>query len=211
LTRTRKTRPYLVCLLILLALLANGEEPHKKNPGGSASPSRTFGTKRQLPGLPNFGEVTASLFRGGQPSNDGLQALAKMGIDIVVDLRGDRSDSEGKRVRELGMQYIPIGWHCASPHDNEMAKFLNVLRDNRGKKVFVHCHLGDDRTGMMIAAYRMAAESWSADEAFHEMQFFGFSSFHHVLCPGLASYEHKFPSRLEKNSEFEGLRPWPTK
>jgi hypothetical protein len=59
---------------------------------------------------------------------------------------------------------------------------------------------------MMIAAYRMAAQGWTAEEAMHEMQQFGFSTVHHWICPGLASYEKSFPEHLRNNPAFEGLR-----
>ena len=87
-----------------------------------------------------------------------------------------------------------------------------MLRDNPNKKVFVHCRLGDDRTGMMIAAYRMA-EGWRANDAMREMQAFGFSRAHRLICPRLAGYEHSFPKRLKNDPAFEGVRslPPPTK
>jgi len=54
-------------------------------------------------------------------------------------------------VRRHGMQYVAIPWHCPFPRDETFARFLRLMRDNPNKKVFVHCRLGDDRTGMMIA------------------------------------------------------------
>jgi hypothetical protein len=128
-----------------------------------------------------------------------------MGVDIVVDTRGERAKSEGKVVQHLGMQYVSIPWHCPFPHDETFVKFLKLVKDNPNKKIFVHCRLGDDRTGMMIAAYRMAAESWSADEALREMQIFGFSRADHFICPSLGPYEHAFPEHLKSNPAFEGL------
>jgi hypothetical protein len=59
---------------------------------------------------------------------------------------------------------------------------------------------------MMIAAYRMAEQGWTADEAMKEMQAFGFTRSHHFLCPGLAGYEKQFPERFKKDSAFEELR-----
>ena len=104
------------------------------------------------------------------------------------------------------MRYVAIPWHCPFPHDEAFARFLKLVRDNPDKKIFVHCRLGDDRTGMMIAAYRMADEGWSADRAMREMQQFGFSRAHHVICPTLASYEKDFPRHLKTNPAFKGLR-----
>lgn len=177
--------------------------------GGGSSPAhaaRVFGEKRKVKGIGNFGEVTPTLFRGAQPTQEGFEALAKMGVDIVVDARGNRSNSEGKRVRALGMEYVAIPWHCPFPHDDVFARFLKLLQDNPKKKVFVHCRLGDDRTGMMIASYRMAVEGWSADDAMLEMRHFGFTRAHHFICPGLGPYEQQFPSRLKSNPVFQGLR-----
>ena len=128
-----------------------------------------------------------------------------MGIAIVVDTRGNRADGEGREVGRLGMKYVSIPWHCPFPHDEVFVKFLKLVRDNPEKKIFVHCRLGDDRTGMMVAAYRMAREGWTADEAMLEMQHFGFSSAHHFICPGLASYERNFPRTLKSNPDFAGL------
>ena len=156
--------------------------------------------------LPNFGEATTTLYHGGQPSKSGFRILAKMGINIVVDLRGSR-DSERKIVTHLGMQYVALPWRCSFPKDKIFAQFLTLLRKNPGKKIFVHCRLGDDRTGMMIASYRMAQEGWSAERAEKEMEKFGFSFTHRrLICPGLSSYEEKFPQRFKTNPAFRDLR-----
>lgn len=156
--------------------------------------------------LPNFGEATPTLYHGGQPSKSGFRILAKMGVNIVVDLRGSRA-SERKVVTHLGMQYVPLPWRCYFPKDIIFAQFLTLLRKNPGKKVFVHCRMGDDRTGMMIASYRMAEEGWSAEKAAKEMEKFGFSFAHkRLICPGLSSYEEKFPQRFKTSPAFRGLR-----
>ena len=168
---------------------------------------RTMGSRKHYVGLPNFGEVTPNLFRGGQPGVDGLEALEKMGVSIVVDMRGSKSSHEEIAVSKLGMQYVAIPWHCPFPADPVFARFLKLIQDNPGKKIFVHCRLGADRTGMAIAAYRMAEEGWSADEALEEMKMFGFTGAHHAICPRLASYEKRFPEHLKTNPVFEGLEP----
>jgi len=147
------------------------------------------------------------LFRGGQPGVDGLEALEKMGVSIVVDMRGSKSSHEEIAVSKLGMQYVAIPWHCPFPADPVFARFLKLIEDNPGKKIFVHCRLGDDRTGMAIAAYRMAEEGWSADEALQEMKMFGFTAAHHAICPMLGFYEKHFPEHLKTNPDLEALRP----
>ena len=153
-------------------------------------------------GLSNFAAVTPQLYRGGQPTLAGYEKLKKMGVDIVVDLRLSGKETEKENVTKAGMKFVSIPWHCMLPKDRVFAKFLKVLQENPHKKVFVHCRYGDDRTGMMVAAYRMALQGWTPDEARKEMQKFGFNR---MLCPSLVEYERIFPERLERNPEFDAI------
>jgi protein tyrosine/serine phosphatase len=162
--------------------------------------------KLAVDGAPNLGEVSPTLYRGAQPTQKGFQKLADMGIGIVVDLRVRGREFERQQVNKLGMRFVAIPWNCFHPEDTDMARFLRLLRVNRGKKVFVHCQTGDDRTGMMIAAYRMAEEGWTAGEAMKEMEAYGFTSSHHVICPRLTSYEASFPKRFKTSPAFRDLR-----
>jgi tyrosine-protein phosphatase SIW14 len=173
-----------------------------------ANPGRDIPARQELPGLRSFGQITPTLFRGGRPTEEGLACLAKMGISIVISSEGKYKDLR-KPVERLGMQYVSMGWECSFPRDETFAKFLQLLRDNPGKKVFVYCHYGDDRTGMMIAAYRMAEQGWSAGEAKEEMKAFGFNLFHRRICTGLSDYEDHFPQHWRESHDFEKLRSSP--
>ncbi|MFZ0321864.1 MAG: dual specificity protein phosphatase family protein [Candidatus Sulfotelmatobacter sp.] len=190
-------------LVVLLAVTVcvDGTAPQTtapKNQEEKSPKTRVIGRKLTENGVPNFGEVTPTLYRGGLLNTTGLKALAKMGVSVVIDTHAN-DVSEERTARSLGMKYVAIPWHCPRPHDKVFAKFLEVVHENKGKKIFVHCRLGDDRTGMMVAAYRMAEEGWTADEAMNEMRTFGFTTAHHFICPGLASYEKSFPKRLRES------------
>lgn len=190
----------LVCLLVAPAVRAQSNQ---------STPSPTqhqMGSRKNYVGLPNFAEVSPNLYRGGQPGADGLKALKEMGVGIVIDMRSSKSPHEEAVVSELGMRYISIPWHCPFPDDKTFAKFLKVIHDNPETKVFVHCRLGDDRTGMAIAAYRMADEGWSAKEALKEMEEFGFTGVHHAICPTLELYEKDFPKHLKTNPMFQDMQ-----
>ncbi|MFZ0419997.1 MAG: dual specificity protein phosphatase family protein [Candidatus Sulfotelmatobacter sp.] len=195
-------------LLLVVTARMGGAAPQTtapKNQEVKSPATRVMGRRLQEKGVPNFGEVTPTLYRGGLLNTTGLKTLAKMGMKVVVDTHANDVNEE-RTVKSLGMKYVAIPWHCPWPHDEVFAKFLKVLHENKGKKVFVHCRLGDDRTGMMVAAYRMAEEGWTADEAMNEMRTFGFTRAHHFICPGLASYEKHFPERLKDNPAFGGVR-----
>ena len=126
-----------------------------------------------------------------------------MGIDIVIDGRLTGMEKESKQVTKLGMKFVAVPWHCLLPRDKTFARFLAVVRNNPHKKIFVHCRYGDDRTGMMIATYRMAIQGWTAEEALKEMDYFGF---HRKVCASLVTYESHFPKHLKKNPVFRNLR-----
>jgi len=192
----------LIVFVILASVLCGNAEPPQTNPKTAAASEHTPGKRQTLLGVGNFGQVSPTLYRGGQPSPQGLEGLAKMGVNIVVDVRLSGRDKERKAVTNHGMQFVGLPWHCLFPKDEPFVRFLALLRENPGKKVFVHCRYGDDRTGMMIAAYRMAVEGWTPEEARQEMEKFGF---HRMICPSLGPYEHKFPERLRNNPAFKDL------
>ena len=191
---------------VQLQSIAESASPPAKPRTEHIRKGHAMARKTLLKGVEDFAEVTPTLYRGSQPTHEGFKELAKMGIKIVVDVRGAKRDGERKEVRRLGMEHVSIPWHCPFPRDDVFSRFLKLLRNNPGKKVFVHCRLGDDRGGMMIASYRMGIEAWSAEEAMEEMQTFGFTRAHHFICPGLARYEKHFPEHLKKNPIFKELR-----
>ena len=197
-------RRWLLAGLIPLAPALNPNLFADKPVGASTIVVRHInGQRMSLPGVPNAAAVTPKLYRGAQPTPEGFRELKNMGIDIVVDLRLTGKDKEKREVTSLGMQYVAIPWHCSLPRDKVMAEFLALLGENHEKKVFVHCRYGDDRTGMMIAAYRMANEGWTAEEARKEMNAFGF---HRLVCPALEPYEKHFPQHFSRHAAFKGLR-----
>jgi protein tyrosine phosphatase (PTP) superfamily phosphohydrolase (DUF442 family) len=197
----RRSHGLAIATVFALTMCATSHVPQTVSPSAS---DRSFAHRLTINGVPNAGQAAPELYRGGQPTEQGFEALAKLGINIVVDLRGSR-ESERESVKKLGMQYVAIPWHCPFPRDDAFARFLTLLRQNPGKKVFVHCRLGDDRAGMTIAAYRMAEQGWTAAEAMKEMEAYGFSSSHHFICPTLSSYEASFPQRFRANPAFRSL------
>jgi protein tyrosine phosphatase (PTP) superfamily phosphohydrolase (DUF442 family) len=197
-------------VITLLLVFAGGipVHPQEATPIPAGNAEGPIGHPIPLNGVPDFGEVTGQLFRGGQPTVQGFEELSKRGVGLVINLRGENK-VERAEVEKLGMQYVSIPWHCAYPKDRQVAKFLRVLQANQDKKIFVHCRLGVDRTGLMIASYRIAEQGWTAARAHREMAAFGFDSFHSLICPGLSSYEAGFPTRFRQDTVFEPLRSTP--
>ena len=197
-----RRRWLLAALISFILFMISGMRAEKPAHGPASSVRHTFGRRISPSGVPNAGEVTPNLYRGAQPTPEGFRQLKEMGIDIVVDFRMTDKDKEKREVTQLGMQYVAIPWHCYFPKDKVVAQFLILLRENRGKKIFVHCRYGDDRTGMMIAAHRMADEGWMADEARKEMDAFGYDR---LRCPALGPYEKHFPEHFRQHARFRSL------
>src|ERR1700735_2236476 len=159
-------------------------------------------TEKELRGLPNFGRVTENLYRGGQPSSDGFKELRAMGVGIVVNLREDRTEvaTEKRQVESLGMKSIGIPWSANhEPSSAQIVEFLDLLRANPDTKIFVHCRRGADRTGVMIAAYRIADEHQPVAEAVAEMRRYHYDWF---LRRQLKGYVESFPELLQNDPQF---------
>ena len=69
------------------------------------------------PGIKNFDQVDQHVYRGGQPTDEGFQQLAKLGVKIVIDLReaGERATAEARTVQSAGMTYINVPMSGLTP------------------------------------------------------------------------------------------------
>jgi protein tyrosine/serine phosphatase len=131
-----------------------------------------------LPGLLNLHKVSDDLYRGAQPTAEGMKQLEKLGIKTVINLRSFHSDSDEIRDANLSSEHIYTqAWRA---EDKDVVNFLKIVTDPSRTPVFVHCQHGADRTGTMCAIYRIAVQGWSKDEAIEEMTKGGFG-FHGVF------------------------------
>jgi protein tyrosine/serine phosphatase len=158
----------LISFLLTLSLtVCFAEEPKP------AGPARELLTPRKdVPGVDNFAKISDGLYRGAQPTKEGFAELKKMGIKTVVNLRSFHSDRD--EMKGTGLQYLHIyckAWH---PEDEDVLKFLKLINDPANQPVFVHCQHGADRTGMMVASYRIIEQGWNPDDAAKETHNFGF-------------------------------------
>jgi uncharacterized protein (TIGR01244 family) len=138
-----------------------------------------WGAQPQAPGVANFHQVDASVFRGAQPLDAGWASLAKLGVKTVIDLRepGEHPwQAEQRAVEAAGMRYVSVPMHgLIAPPDSEMAEVLTMLEAATGAPVFVHCRRGKDRTGTVIACYRIEHDHWKNERALAEARSLGMS------------------------------------
>jgi protein tyrosine/serine phosphatase len=131
-----------------------------------------------VPGIPNFHQVSENIFRGGQPANSSWSSLADLGIKLVVDLRLPSEHSinrEEQAVQAAGMRYVSIPMDgFAAPSDQNVSRVLALLEEsNTDGPVFVHCRRGSDRSGTVIACYRITHDHWENQKALQEAKSFG--------------------------------------
>src|SRR5262245_20356096 len=130
------------------------------------------------PGVSNFHQVSEHLYRGAQPSPDGIKSLAKLGVKTVIDLRRPTEhscDAEDRAVEAAGMHYVSIPMNgFSAPTEEQVRKVLDAV-DNSSGPVFVHCRRGADRTGTVIACYRISHDRWANRKALQEAKDCGMS------------------------------------
>ena len=126
--------------------------------------------------LPNFHRVDDNLYRGGQPRAGGLARLKAVGVRTVLNLRYERKQSaaEETAARAEGLRYFNIPMYgLARPEEAQIARALALIDDPENRPVFVHCERGSDRTGAVVACYRIAPAKWTAKQAIDEAMGFG--------------------------------------
>lgn len=132
-------------------------------------------------GLGNVYQVDEGVFRAEQPSDAVLHQLftgaltTPNGVPFktVVNLRETPIDAP-LALPDSQTQLVDLSLKTWDVDDQDILAFLRVATNPAQRPLIVHCRHGADRTGTMVAAYRMVVQGWSADAALAEMQQGGF-------------------------------------
>ena len=199
LQKTKSAKLYrIIILLTVIVLIGTCIYLQKKSglESGSTFKSRQpdFETKQEtqkkwaqaheLPGVPNLHKVSDDLYRGAQPSSEGMKQLEKLGIKTVVNLRLVHSDRD--EIENTGLSYEHIPMATWNTQNEDVVRFLKIITDSNNTPVFVHCQYGADRTGTMCAIYRITVKGWNKNEAIEEMTEGGFGF--HSIWKNLVDY-----------------------
>ena len=164
----------------------------------------------------NFGEVVpGKIFRSGQLKVDNLEELVnKYGIKTIVCLRGKEDSDVFALAGQLGVKIIGIELTAKRPPTNEqLGLIMKVLSESSFKpgdypglirqqlgldgntvKLYppyiIHCAAGADRTGYIVAVYRICFQGWTPLKARLEMlRYFHIPSQYPALWASLKQIE----------------------
>jgi protein tyrosine phosphatase (PTP) superfamily phosphohydrolase (DUF442 family) len=159
----RGSLPLLLWLVLAVTACASARQVGET---GVVARNSRWAEPLSVEGLPNLFRVTPQLYRSAQPDESGMVNASKMGITTVLSLRVSNDDPELSRGTGLSLRRVPIyTWNIG---EDDIVSALRIIRDAPGP-VLVHCRHGADRTGLIMAMYRMVFQGWSKEEAREEM------------------------------------------
>jgi protein tyrosine/serine phosphatase len=145
-------------------------------------------------GIANFGRVSRTLMRGAQPDERGIENLKRLGVATIINLRmsDDVWAGEEAAAHRNGIGYVNVPLRgMSAPTDAEVAQVLALLASSP-PPVFVHCQHGADRTGTIVACYRIGHDGWTVEQALAEAHRFGMSEWQF----GMKRYISNYPPKL---------------
>jgi len=152
--------------------------------------------------IENFGCVSPRIYRGAQPTEQGVRELARRGVKTIINLRDrdEKAETEKKWAEKEGIKFynIPFG-NWLGPKDEKVQDVLKLINAPGNQPVFIHCKRGADRTGTVVAAYRISHDGWTAREAKAETKRYRFGWWQFWMDDFTDDYYRKFgkaaPSR----------------
>jgi protein tyrosine/serine phosphatase len=190
-------------LLLLLSFPACAQGPCTIDFPHDANPTRIIDAD-----ICNFHQVDADLYRGGRPRSSAYPKLAELGIRTIINLeQPEHAEEEKEAVEELSrnlkpkarIDFISFPIDQAEiatdgvPHE-QLRDLFQQMRKAR-KPIFIHCYHGKDRTGAIVALYRMLRREKSYEEAIEEAHHYRLSR--HDVGVQHTIDRYKNPSKLK--------------
>ena len=128
------------------------------------------------PAVANLHQVDQGIYRSAQLDQDGMSALGQLPVRTVINLRPLHRDPQVP----AGVSVVNVPVWTIRPTTGQIVTVLALTTDPARQPVLIHCRHGADRTGLMVAAYRVVVQGWPKSAAIAEMQQGGFG-FHTVF------------------------------
>lgn len=139
----------------------------------------------------NLYQVADNVYRSSQPRLQRQWQLQQLGIRTLINLRFFDPDDDAKTARQLGIRVVNVPlltWHVRPEQLARAVWEMDQARTRGG--VLVHCYHGADRTGLVIAMWRMLRQGWTPEQAREEMLHGPFG--YHSMWQRHSNMEHYF-------------------
>jgi len=143
--------------------------------------------------LTNLFRVSDDVYRSEQPTHDAFVELSGMGVKSVLNLRTTEKDDE--IIGGINIKPYLVSMDAGDFTDNDIIDALKAIAD-APKPILIHCRHGSDRTGVVVAMYRIILQDWPKEDALDELMNGGY---------GFHTYYKNIPEYI-KNVNVESIR-----
>jgi len=181
----RRTNPALVLVLPALFFCAISLQAVQ----GPELMARPADWATAIPGtsVANLYRIEDGLYRAAQPTAAGFTELSTLGVHSVLDVAGGAGDDALAPKGTIRLFHVPMSaWGL---HDDLVLHALRIMADPANRPLLIHCQHGADRTGAMVALYRVVVQGWSKADAIREMNKGGYH--HSFLWKNLDRYVNR--------------------
>ncbi len=134
-------------------------------------------------GLNNLYQIDKGVFRSEQPGKLDFVRLEKFGITEVLNLRLWHSDEDEAKDTDLILHRVPM--RAGNIKERDVVQALKIIQNRKGS-ILIHCKHGSDRTGLIVAMYRIVFQGYTKEQAIREMTEGGFGF--HTIYTNIIDY-----------------------
>jgi tyrosine-protein phosphatase SIW14 len=131
--------------------------------------------------LENCYRVSDDLYRCEQPKKKDIADLKALGVRSILNLR--RWNTDPRALEEAGFKLLVQRMEADDLTVDDLVAALRLMRD-APKPIMLHCWHGSDRTGSIVAAYRIVFQNWTPAAALDELRHGGFG-YHESWFPNI--------------------------
>ena len=132
--------------------------------------------------LSNFYKIDDELYISKQPTSKDLDTIKKLGIKSILSFMQYHDDSDIFQ-KDSNITLYSIKIKTSKMSTDDIKQSLEIIK-NAPKPILIHCWHGSDRTGVVVASYRIIKQKWSKKDAIDEFENGGYG-YHATIYPQL--------------------------
>lgn len=145
--------------------------------------------------LENLYQISDNLYRCEQPRGNDWNALAENGNKTIINFRRRQSDRDAEGTSGLTFVHLPM--RAGKIRYEKVVECLRMINESPNPTI-VHCLHGSDRTGCVVACYRMVFCGWTREQAIAEFLDPRFG-YHRFWFPGIVKFLEEVDTQKMKS------------